>query len=327
MITRILRAGYLWPPMEADCQDFVKKCKPCQKHGNLIHQKQEQLHSILSPWPFAKWGMDILGTFSPDKGQVKFLIVVVDYFTKWIEAKPLATITTQQVQQFVWKDIICRYGVPHTIITDNGRQFIDKELAKFYTSLGIKHTTSSVEHPQTTGQAEAANKVILVEVRKWLDSAKGRWPEELVEVLWAYRCTPQSATNESSFSLVYGIDAMIPVEIGEPSLRRELSDLAHNHQNMAIHHDLLPELREKAQIRNLAAKQRVATKYNAKLCPRSFAKRDLVWRMASSARKKDAKFSANWDGPYRIREDAREEHIGLNSYLGKKYLTHGMYPI
>jgi len=65
--------------------------------------------------------MDILSPFSPGKGQVKFLIVAIDYFTKWIEAKPLATITTQQVQQFVWKDIIYRYGVPHTIITDNGR--------------------------------------------------------------------------------------------------------------------------------------------------------------------------------------------------------------
>jgi len=85
------------------------------------------------------------------KGQVKFLIVSVHYFTKWIEAKPLATITIQQVQQFVWKEIICRYGVPHTIITGNGRQFIDKELAKFYISLGIKHVTSSVEHPQTNG--------------------------------------------------------------------------------------------------------------------------------------------------------------------------------
>jgi len=64
--------------------------------------------------------MDILGPFSPDKGQVKFPIVAVDYFTKWIEAKPLTTIIAQQVQQFVWKDIICRYGVPHTIITNNG---------------------------------------------------------------------------------------------------------------------------------------------------------------------------------------------------------------
>ena len=162
--------------------------------------------------------MNILGPFSPGKGQVKFLIVAVDYFTKWIEAKPLATITAQQVQQFVWKDIICRYGVPHTIITNNGRQFIDKELAKFYIGLGITHITSFVEHPQTNGQAEATNKVILVELCKRLDTAKGRCPEKLVEVLWAYRCTPQSSTNKFPFSIVYGANAMIPVEIGEPSL-------------------------------------------------------------------------------------------------------------
>ena len=248
--------------------------------------------------------MDILGPFSLGKGQVKFLIVAVDYFTKWIEAKPLTTITAEQVQQFVWKDIVCRYGVPHTIIIDNGRQFINKELAKFYTGLDIKHITSSVEHPQLNGQAEAANKVILMELRTRLDSAKGRWPEELVEMLWAYRCTPQSATNESPFNLVYGAYTMIPVEIGEPSLRRELYNPTHNHQNMATHLDLLPELREKAQIRNLAAKRRADRKYNANLCPRSFAIGDLVWRMASSARKKDDKFSTNWDGPYRIREDA-----------------------
>ena len=174
MTTRILRTGYFWPTMEADCHTFVKKCIPCQKHDNLIHKKQEQFHFILFPWPFAKWGMDILGPFSPRKGQVKFLIVAINYFTKWIDAKPLATITTQQVQQFVWKDIICRYDLPHTIITDNDREFIDKELAKFYTGLDIKHVTSSAEHPQINGQAEAANKIILVELRKQLNSAKGR---------------------------------------------------------------------------------------------------------------------------------------------------------
>lgn len=143
------------------------------KNMTTSSTKQKQLHHIISPWPFAKWGMDIPGPFSPGKGQVKFLIVAIDYFTKWIEAKPLTTITAQQVQQFVWKDIVCRYGVPHTIITDNGRQFIDNELAKFYIGLDIKDITSSVEHPQTNGQAEAANKVILMELRKRLDSAKG----------------------------------------------------------------------------------------------------------------------------------------------------------
>jgi len=233
------------------------------------------LHYILSPWPFAKWGMSILGPFSPGKGQVKFLIVAADYFTKWIEAKPLTTITAQQVHQFVWKDIICRYGVPHTIITHNGQQFIDKELAKFSTGQGIKHITSSVEHPQTNGHAKAANKVILVELRKRLDSAKGRWPEELVEVLWAYRCTPQSSTNESPFSLVYGVDAMIPVKIGEPSLRRELYGPTHNHQNKATHLDLLPELREKAQICKLAAKKKSCQKVQRKPMSKIVHKRKL----------------------------------------------------
>jgi len=127
--------------------------------------------------------MDIVGHFPPATGQRKFLLVAVDYFTKWIEAEPLASITTQQVQSFVWKDIVCRFGIPHTIITDNGRQFTDRKLVEFYESLGIRHKTSSVEHPQTNGQAESANKVIVNELKKRLGSAKGKWVEELVEVL------------------------------------------------------------------------------------------------------------------------------------------------
>jgi len=129
---------------------------------------------------------------------------------------------------------------------------------------------------------------------------------------------PQSSTNESPFSLVCGADAMIPVEIGEPSLRRELYDPTHNHQNMALHLDLLPELREKTHIRNLSAKQRAARKYNAKLCPRSFVIGDLVWGMASSAKKNDDKFSANWDSPYRIREDAGGGAYRLEQLSGEE---------
>jgi len=132
----------------------------------------------------------------------------------WIEAKPLAAITARNVQGFVWKSIICRYGIPHTIVSDNGRQFIDRTLIAFYEGMGIRHVNSSVEHPQTNGQAETANKVILNELKKRLGIAKGRWPEELLEVLWAYRCTPQTSTRETPYSMVYRIDAMIPVEVG-----------------------------------------------------------------------------------------------------------------
>ena len=135
---------------------------------------------MLSPWPFVQWGMDIIGPFAPGKGQCKFLLVGIDYFTKWIEAEPLTAITARNVQNFVWKNIVCRFGLPQIIITDNGRQFTDRTLAEFYEKLHIKHIASSVEHPQTNDQAEAANKVILNEQKKRLGPAKGNWTEELL---------------------------------------------------------------------------------------------------------------------------------------------------
>nr|KYP34526.1 Gypsy retrotransposon integrase-like protein 1 [Cajanus cajan] len=147
LAAKILRAGYYWPTLKTECMEFFKKCIQCQKHGNLIHTSAEQLHSIISPWPFALWGMDILGPFPIAKGQCKFLLVAVDYFTKWIEAEPLATITASNVQKFFWKNIITRFGIPYAIVTDNGLQFTDHKLNKFLQDLGIKHRVTSVEHP------------------------------------------------------------------------------------------------------------------------------------------------------------------------------------
>jgi len=188
MAKRVLRVGYYWPTIQTNGAEYVQKCKRCQEYGNLLHTQPEVLHSVTPPWPFAMWGTDMIGPFPFGKGQCKFLLVGVDYFTKWIEAEPLATIIAKKVQDFVWKNIICRFGVPHTIVTDNGRQFTNRGLVDFYEGLNIRHVTSSVEHPQTNGQAEFANKVILNNLKKQLGVAKGRWPEELLKVLWAYRC-------------------------------------------------------------------------------------------------------------------------------------------
>ncbi|XP_020208303.1 uncharacterized protein LOC109793254 [Cajanus cajan] len=112
MAAKVLRAGYYWPTLKGDCAEFVKKCVQCQKHGNLIHASAAELHNISSPWPFALWGIDVLGLFPVAKWQVKFLLVVVDCFTKWIKAEPLACIFAANVQKFVWKNIVTRFGIP-----------------------------------------------------------------------------------------------------------------------------------------------------------------------------------------------------------------------
>ncbi|XP_020205587.1 uncharacterized protein LOC109790774 [Cajanus cajan] len=203
MAAKVLRARYYWPTLTADCANFTQQCKPCQQHGLLVHQPAEELHFITAPWPFSIWGMNILGPFPPAKGQVKFLIVAIDHFTKWIEVEAVATITANNVQKFLWKNIITRFGVPYAMITDNALQFTDRRLNEFLEGLQIRHRMTSVEHPQTNGQAEVANKVVLKELKRRLGQAKGSWPDQLPEILWAYRCTPQSSTKETPFRLAY----------------------------------------------------------------------------------------------------------------------------
>ena len=98
---KVLRQGYYWPTMLRDVTELVKKCKVCQEHTKISHLPSEPLTSVTSPWSFQQWGLDILGLLPIGKGQCKFVVVAVDYFTKWAEAEPLATITEQKVHNFV----------------------------------------------------------------------------------------------------------------------------------------------------------------------------------------------------------------------------------
>ena len=143
--------------------------------------------------------MDILGPFVVGTNQNKYLIVGVDYFTKWIEAEALAKITAQNVLRFYKRNILAHFGIPQAIVTDNGTQFTDKDFQEFVANLGTKQHFTSVEHPQTNGQAEAVNRVILCGLKRRLDETKKRWVEELHSVLWAYRTTPYSTTGETHF--------------------------------------------------------------------------------------------------------------------------------
>ncbi|CAL1392604.1 unnamed protein product [Linum trigynum] len=163
-------------------------------------------------WPFAQWGMDLLGPFPKAHGQMKYLIVAVDYFSKWIEAEPLATVTEAQVRKFTKKNIFTRFSLPESIVTDHGKQFDCKKFVEFCEDNGVVLRFSSVAYPQANGQAEAANKSILHGLHTRLAGAKGKWVEELPNVLWAHRKTYKTVTGETPFALTYGSEAVIPVE-------------------------------------------------------------------------------------------------------------------
>nr|GEZ51784.1 reverse transcriptase domain-containing protein [Tanacetum cinerariifolium] len=115
VVAKAIRLGYYWPTMHKDARDMIRKCSDCQIHRPVTRYPQQPLTPITAPWPFYKWGIDIAGPFPEGPGKVKFLIVAMDYFTKWIEAKAVETITGGQVKKFVWDNIICRFVIPAEI--------------------------------------------------------------------------------------------------------------------------------------------------------------------------------------------------------------------
>lgn len=114
--------------------------------------------------------------FAQTVSNSKHPLVVVDYFMEWIKVEPLTKIIAQNVQKFLWKNIVTRIDIPHTIITNNGLQFIDTKPNDFMKGLNITHQLTSVEHPQTNGHAELAKKAILVELKNNLTKLNGNWP-------------------------------------------------------------------------------------------------------------------------------------------------------
>ncbi|GJR79816.1 reverse transcriptase domain-containing protein [Tanacetum coccineum] len=230
VVAKALRTGYYWPTMHIDARTLIRACQDCQVHKPIPRNPQQKLTPITSPWPFYKWGIDIAGPFSEGPGKVKFLIVTMDYFTKWIEAKSVATITGNQIKKL------------------------------------------------TNGLIETANRSLGEGIKARLKARSKNWMEELSHVPWAHHTMIKSSNGDTPFSLTYGTKAVIPAEIGMPTIRITEVDLVQNNKALEINLDLLEERREEAAIREAKSKAKIEKYYNAKVRNTSFKPGDLVYR-------------------------------------------------
>ena len=188
----------------------------------------------------------MLGPLPIGRGQCKFVIIGVDYFTKWSEAEPLATITKKKVRNFIWRSIICRLGISKMMILDNGKQFDNQKFKNFCLELGIKNYYSSPAHPQSNGQAEFTIRTLKAALKTKLEDHKRKWVEYLPEVLWAYRTTHKSATRETLFALAFGTKAVAPVEVEHESPKVRFANAERNQETLRMNLDLLEEKHEQA---------------------------------------------------------------------------------
>ncbi|RVW67067.1 Gag-Pol polyprotein [Vitis vinifera] len=261
---------------------------------------RHQSYTLDSPWPFSVWGIDIIGKVSPKSSSGhEFILVAIDYFTKWVEAASYARLTSARVASFIRSHIICRYG-----------------------KYAIRHHRSSAYRPQTNGAVEAANKNIKRILRKMVETSRD-WSEKLPFALWAYRTSFRTSTGATPYSLVYGMEAVLPVETEMGSLRVALEQQISETEWAQARFDqlnLLDERRLRAADHVQAYQRKMARAFKKRVKPRPLQKGDLVLRILRGLiGDPRGKFRPSWSGPYVIRELTPEGAAWLTDLDGNQF--------
>ncbi|GAB2268987.1 hypothetical protein Dimus_038752 [Dionaea muscipula] len=303
----IMRSGYYWPTMGKDCVKHAKGCLACQRHGPIQRAPAQNLAPIIKPWSFRGWAIDLIGKiYPPSSKRHTFIIVATDFFTKWVEAIPLREITQEQVIRFITEHIIYKFGIPQTIMVDNGPSLNGERVRDMLGEFGVRLVNSTPYYAQSNGQAEASNKMIKGVIRKLIDKNPRVWHEMLPRALWALRTTPRATTGITPFQLVYGMEAVVPTEVVVESVRVMFQDaLSPSEYAEAMTQSLLSleVLRLEVLNRIKIHKARMTRYYNKKVMAKSFAQGELVWKVRLPLDTRDpvyGKWSPNWEGPYMV---------------------------
>jgi transposase InsO family protein len=233
------------------------------------------------------WGLDIVGPLRKAPGGFTHLLVAIDKFSKWVEVRPITNLRAEQGVTF-FTDIVHRFGVPNSIITDNGSQFTGRKFLEFCDKFHIRVDWAAVAHPQTNGQVEHANGMILQGLKPrifdQLNKSGRKWLQELPAVVWSLRITPSRATGFTPFFLVHGVEAVLPtdLEYGSPRVRGYDEDA-----NQRAREDSLDQLDEArlVALMHSARYQQSLRRYQArKIRRRDFSEGDLVLRLCQDNR-------------------------------------------
>ncbi|HVI21389.1 MAG TPA: DDE-type integrase/transposase/recombinase [Bacillus sp. (in: firmicutes)] len=288
---------FWWKGMYKDIEKYLKTCDSCQRRGNK--GGTGYLNPIKVRQPFERIGIDFVGPLERTKKGNRYILVMTDYLTKWPEAEAMKEATADNVIQFIYEKVICRHGCPKIILSDRGAHFRNKLVDGLCEKFKVKHKLSSPYHPETNGLVERFNRTLCESLAK-VSEKENEWDKHIESVLFAYRTAKHNTTKRTPFFMVYGREAILPIEnleinedFGQNAIMRRTYELIE-----------LTEERSKALRRIEISQGQQKRRHDDKI------KRETILKIGDKVLLKDAakekqwsgKLSSKWKGPYYIHE-------------------------
>ena len=260
------------------------------------------MHPILEVELFDLWGIDFMGPYPASYSNL-YILLAVDYVSKWVEAIPTCTNDAKVVAQFLRSNIFSRFGTPRALITDNGTYFCNKVIDKVLQKYGVHHRTSLAYHPQSNGQAEVSNREIKYILEKTVNSSRKDWSKKIDDALSAYRTPFKTPLGMSPFRLVYGKACHLPVELEHRAYwaTRQLNmDSTLAGEKRLLQLSELDEFRNEAYENVRIYKEKTKAWYDKHITRKEFTAGQQVLLFNSRLKLFTGKLKSRWSGPFTV---------------------------
>ncbi|GJZ95822.1 reverse transcriptase domain-containing protein [Tanacetum coccineum] len=321
---KVFDSGFYWPTIYKDAHDFVTRCDICQRQGKITQRDEMPQNSIQVCEIFDIWGIDFMGPFPSSRGN-KYILVAVDYLSKWVEAKALPTNDARVVCKFL-KTLFSRFGAPRAIISDRGTHFCNDQFTKVMLKYGVTHRLSTAYHPQTSGQVEVSNRGLKRILERTVGENRASWSDKLDDALWAFRTAYKTPIGCTPYKLVYGKACHLPIELEHKAywaLKHTNFDVQTAGDHRKVQLNELNELRDQAYENSLIYKEKTKRIHDAKIKNRVFNVGDRVLLFNSRLKIFSGKLKSRWSGPFTVVQVFPYGTVELSQNSGPNFKVNG----